>query len=143
MNWENSEGTIEFDDGTKVSAGSDVGQLSERLGQALRESVAGPMMHVSFGGAVVSLGRVCGSDGRRSVSKLIMQIAYTLEHEPDCRITVFGSDWSKVKTIRSMTSEGERRDPVESEDPSLSSGSGSSSGARIPAAEAGVRTALV
>lgn len=141
MDWERSEATIEFEDGTKVTSEAEFGSLSERLGQALKAAVKGPMLHVSFGGSIVSIGHVCGSDGRARASKLVMQIAYTREREPGVRIEVYGADWNDRKVVKSVTSSGGKAEPVESDDTTLY-GNGGAPLATHPVEGSGIRGTL-
>ena len=125
MNWQKSKSTIKFADGGEITVETEVGDLASRTGQALRASVNGPVMHVSFGpGAVLSLCSARGQDARTKLAaRIAMIIARILERDPAAKVEVFGSDWTNRRTITSITTEGSVERPEESNDSTTSEGS--------------------
>lgn len=125
MNWQRSKSTIKFADGGEITVETEVGNLASRTGQALRASVNGPVMHVSFGpGAILSLCSARGQNERtRCAARIAMIIAGILERDPTAKVEVFGSDWTNRRTITSVTTDGSVESPEESNDPTTSTGS--------------------
>ena len=122
MNWQKSKSTIKFADGGEITVETEVGDLASRTGQALRASVNGPMMHVSFGpGAILSLGCARGQNERtKFAARIAIIIAGILERDPAAKVEVFGSDWTNRRTITSITTEGNVERPEESNDSTTS-----------------------
>lgn len=125
MNWQRSKSTIKFADGGEITVETEVGDLASRTGQALRTSVNGPVMHVSFGpGAILSLCSARGQNERtKYAARIAMIIAGILERDPTAKVEVFGSDWTNRRTITSVTTDGSVESPEESNDTITSTGS--------------------